>query len=137
MNLDAWYPPAFALLAWGVAVIGPVLLIRRAADYLADKRRRPHKPRDGGTLAVLEDNERMSPVVVPPSLPTPPTPPSTKIFSLLRIATISAGVVGFLSLLASPASRLGFYGILIGFLGTLFVTAFEDRYLSRFRAPPP
>ncbi len=137
MDLGAWYPPVFALLAWGVAVIGPVLIIRRAADYIADKRRRPRKPGEGGTLVVVEDNERMSPVVVPLSLPTPPKPPSTKIFSLLRVATISAGVVGFLSILNTPASRLGFYGILIGFLGTLFVTAFEERYLNRFRAPPP
>lgn len=137
MDPGAWFPPVFALLAWGAAVIGPVLLIRFAADCLADKRRIPERPKEGGALAVVEDQERLSPVVVPPSVPAPPKPTSSKVFKLLRFGTVSAGVVGFLSALMTPGSRLGFYGILIGFLGTLFVIAFEERYLNRFRDPRP
>lgn len=48
MDIDAWYPPALAFLAWGTVVFGPILLIRRAADYFADRRRIPEKPKEGG-----------------------------------------------------------------------------------------
>lgn len=86
-------------------------------------------------LAVVEDTERLSPVVVKPSVPTPPTLAAGRIFKFLRIGTMVTGVFGILAVLIMPSSRLAGFGLIIGFLGTLFVTAFEERYLNRFRVP--
>lgn len=130
--------PILLIAALLALVFGPVFLMRFAADRTAAARRKLSDPR-GGRLIVTDDSRRLSPTAVPSSRPLSVASKSGPIFTALRALSVFSGIGGLLTTSQFPGELLPVAALLAGFPGFLLVQAFEERYMSKLKAPnePP